>query len=110
MTLQKFVFYNETKSMPQDWIGQGYGYKADDFDWDNGNPDDIIYIPEYGYEEDDDENTIPVVKRENAYSKNDFLRLANGDDDGAQTLFLFCDWQYPESTIDEGFFGEENDD
>ena len=109
MTIEQFNYYNETKSMPQDWIGQGYGYKAD-FDWDNGNPDDIFYIPEFAYEEGESGNSIPVVPRGSAYSKNDFLRLANGNDAGALELFEWVDWQFPESARDEGFFEDEEDD
>ena len=39
MTRQEFERLNGTKDMPYEWIGQGYGYKLIDKDWDD-RPDD----------------------------------------------------------------------
>lgn len=106
MTIAEFTFYNETDSMPQMWIGQGYGYKEMGKAWDDLDDDEIIYIPEFGY------NKNHTVPRENAYTKSDFIRLtkenvSDGDiEQLAEELFGMVDWQYPESLIDEGFFGE----
>ena len=94
MTLEQFNRYNKTKSMPYEWIGQGNGYKDTEFDWDNGNPTDIIYIPEYGYDGD-------TVKRENAFSKEDFIDICNGDEGDALYLFDSVDWQFPSSLYNE---------
>ena len=105
MTIQEFNKYNTTGTMPREWIGQGYGYKAD-IDWSTVNQDDIIYIPEYGYEENN------TVKRENAYSKRNFIEVAarykiefNMQSVYAENLFDAVDWQFPESLVEEGFLG-----
>ena len=55
------------------WIGQGYGYKVDN--WDKAELDDIVYIPEYGY--DTDEEGREYI--EHAYTKQDFLDLCEGN-------------------------------
>ena len=114
MTLKDFTFYNETKSMPVEWIGQGYGYKETEKEWNDIDDDEIIYIPEYGYNDDH------TVSRNDAYTKSDFIKLTsdfmNTTDKTVQSedieqlameLFDAVDWQYPESLIDEGFFEEE---
>lgn len=98
MTIEQFNHYNEIKEMPQEWIGQGYGYKKYDFDWENGNPTDIIYIPEYAYYEGDDLIEVP---RDCAYSKQDFIGICNGDESNALYLFECVDWQFPETMYNE---------
>lgn len=98
MTIEQFNNYNEAKSIPRDWIGQGYGYKDNEFDWDNGNPTDIIYIPEYGYDRDGEQC---YVVRENAYSKEDFIDLCDGNEKKAAYIFEVVDWQFPESFYNE---------
>lgn len=115
MTIAEFNNYNRTNTMPYEWIGQGYGYKVTDTAWNDLNDEDIIYIPEYAYEKEDD-GTI-LVSRENAYSKRDFIRLIHELDEKyldigrcvqvnrmAAKLFEAVDWQYPESLLNEGFF------
>jgi len=91
MTLRDFNVYNRFKTMPYQWIGQGYGYKTE---WNPKHPDDIIYIPEYGYEGN-------KVERENAYSYTDFVKLCDGNIHLAENLFNSLDWQFPESLLDE---------
>lgn len=122
MKLSEFEQYNKNKNVPRDWIGQGYGYKDPDFDWDNGDPSDIIYIPEYGYSDED-----TTVERKNAYSKKDFInavremfefdkiKVSEKDIDGiAYEVFDTVDWQFPESLLNEwdsyGYFDPENED
>ena len=109
MTLNEFNQYNETKSMPREWIGQGCGYKAEKWDSD----DDIIYIPENGYEETDDcESLTGEVLRQNAYSMNDLIELVKERHDMptekakeiATSLFDSVDWQFPDSVMDEEWF------
>lgn len=112
MTIKEFEYYNKTESMPSEWIGQGYGYKETGKEWNDIEDDEIIYIPEYGYDNNDTYDGY-TVERKNAYTKNDFKRLIkenniNGDTDlQAMILFDEVDWQFPESLIDEGFFEEE---
>jgi hypothetical protein len=108
MTIAEFNEYNRTNTMPCDGIGQGFGYKAES--WNNDN--EIIYIPEYAYEEDD--NCIPIhqVDRKNAYSMNDLVKLIpnylpyrNMDKEeqraAAEALFYFLDWQFPETALED---------
>ena len=110
MTREEFDNYNKTKSMPQFWIGQGSGYKLFDKEWKDIADDEIIYIPEYAYENEG------YVERVNAFSKADFIELVREYkedlteeqvDNEADGLFCFVDWQFPFSVIDEGWFDEE---
>lgn len=116
MTIEEFNKYNETKTMPYENIGQGNGYKDYDFDWENGNSKDIIYIPEYGYEKDG------TVKRENAYSKQDIIdavkECCSPEDSKktkkistfAQNVFDTADWQFPTTLIDEWNYMFDSED
>ena len=119
MTLTEFNSYNSTKTMPRGWIGQGYGY-AMDIQWETTPDDEIIYIPEYGYEVFGDGSL--TVKRENAYSKADIRKavreyiiseydekLAADDalvDSFARDVYEGLDWQFPESLIYEGYMDD----
>ncbi len=46
MTRDEFNKLNALGKVPKEGLGQGFEYKDDDFDWDNGDPTDIIYIPD----------------------------------------------------------------
>lgn len=111
MTRQEFNRLNGTRYMPYEWIGQGYGYKLIDKKWDDMPDDEIIYIPEYAYE------NMDTVDEVNAYTKTEFRRLTreyeweNEHTDEeieriAEELFESCDWQFPESLINEGWFDD----
>lgn len=99
MTIMKFNEYNKNAAMPREWIGQGFGYKSE---WDPNHPTDIIYIPEYGYEEEDD--TKNVVLRENAFSYNDFVDMCDGNEKKAKAVFDNADWQFPRGILEEPWF------
>lgn len=112
MTIKEFEDYNKTLSMPQEWIGQGWGYKVIDRAWKDISLDEIIYISEYAYEENN------YVKRENAYSRRDIqnvVRYAYPElkekyvDELAAKLFDAIDWQFPESSIDEDWLLSEDE-
>lgn len=116
MTIAQFREYNKLGTMPCTWIGQGYGYKSEK-EWDYIDLDEIIYIPEYGYEREEGKR---FVERADAYTKRDFIQLIRNCDDKfldigrqgqvdrmARELFEAIDWQYPESLLQEGFFEEE---
>lgn len=81
-------------AFPKEWMGQGWGCKADISDFANTPFDTVLYIPEYGY----DENDIPI--RENIYSKLDFAHIAE-DAQLAEELFTEVDWQFPETLMGE---------
>ena len=110
MTQKEFDYYNETNTMPKFWIGQGWGYK-EYTPWDEMGDDEIIYIPEYGY---NDYNSEDVVDRMNAYSKEDFKQLIRElnkfpeekVEDYAYELWEAVDWQFPTTLIEEGWFDE----
>lgn len=95
MTIKEFEKHNKERTMPREWIGQGWGYKAE---WNPLASEDIIYIPEYGYE---DEGFVP---REDAFSYSDFLKICDGNEKKAEILFQCVDWQFPECVLDEPWF------
>lgn len=114
MTQKEFNSYIETNSMPYSWIGQGYGYKEEEKDWNDIQNDEIIYIPEYSYVTDGSN----IISVEDSYTKGDLIELVKKyfdfDDMSdqeidwlASVLYENLDWQYPESLIDEGFFDDE---
>lgn len=86
----------------RDWIGQGWGFKADS--WENSELDDVIYIPEYGYEFDDEEHKWKI---ECPYTKQDFIDVCDGNKSDAEDLFYGVDWQFPETLRDEGYLEEK---
>lgn len=107
MTIKEFEEYNRTNTMPCDWMGQGSGYKAESWDSD----DDIIYIPELAYEDDDDGTT--KVDRDDAFSLNDLIiemgnyfpydKLDDADKRAAAVaLFNYLDWQFPSTALSDG--------
>ena len=76
-------------------------------DWNPG--DDVIYIPDIDLnricinrplinilDEEEIEEIISCL-----YTGNDFMNLANGNEDIAKRLFYYCDWQHPSSALDE---------
>lgn len=100
----------EDNKVELEYYIQGYIYK--DFNAFENKTNDICYIPEYGV---DDDNTI-----EDSYTYQDFLDIAKGvfDSNGfegkpevlAGKLFEFCDWQSPETLVEEwGDMGEYED-
>ncbi len=102
MTIKEFEEHNRNHDMPEMTLRQGTGYKSE---WDLSKPDDIIYIPEYAYSENED----GTISREDAFSARDFINLTNGDEKRAQDLFFFVDWQYPTSVLDERFLDEDEE-
>ena len=80
-------------------IGQGYGYKLDML-WNEIPEGVVIYIPEYGYS--DDEKHMPT--EEGIYTKADFREITKDEKDPekyAEELFYDVDWQFPESLYSE---------
>ena len=52
------ILYEQVKDLPQvallrlfptEWLGQGWGYKLDK-SWEDMQMDEVVYVPEYGYE------------------------------------------------------------
>ena len=93
------------KIIPRDFIGQGYGYKNFDFDWDNGNPDEIIYVPEYCFEGINNDGNINLdscyTKKEFEYMCDVFNRDNKDKHITAEDLFDMVDWQHPSSLLDD---------
>lgn len=84
------------------YIGQGYGYKADVV-IDDVDENEVIYIPEYGY--DDNCPEIDCI-----YTKKDLLEICKGDKGLLEFMWETLDWQSPETLYDEwesnGIIGE----
>lgn len=78
-------------------IGQGYGYKIDKV-WEEIPDNIVIYIPEYGYEDDNNGNFLP--SEDSIYTKNDFREVTEGHEGWAEALFNEVDWQFPETLWD----------
>lgn len=94
-----------TKIIPRDFIGQGYGYKNYDFNWESGNPDEIIYVPEYCFGGFNNDGNIEL---DSCYTKREFEDMCeefnrNNKDKyiTAEDLFDMVDWQHPNSLLDE---------
>lgn len=98
MKATEFIRLNKEGKVPYEWIGQGYGYKDEKFDWKNGDPTNIIYIPENAYQDG---------YVEDAYSKQDFIDLCDGKEKRAYFVFIGVDWQYPETFYDECDFDND---
>lgn len=94
MTIKEFEERVKKRTLPKEWIGQGWGYKAE---WDSNKPDDIIYIPEYAYEKYEEEELMEI----DAYSYNDFMKMCDGNEEEARYLFDYVDWQYPSTALHE---------
>lgn len=56
------------------------------------------YIPENSYDESEDGIT---------YTWNDFLNIAKGNEKLAMMIVDLCDWQYPETELDDLLIMEE---
>lgn len=86
---------DQNREFPYEWIGQGYGYKNENYE----TEDEIIYIPEYAYVDG---------HAQYGYSFKDFLDICEGYRKRAEFLFQLVDWQHPESAYDEiDFDGDE---
>lgn len=76
---------NEDGTIEREHYGQGDIFK----DWDayyGDDPKAPCYVPELS-------DTI--------YAREDFLEIAGGDAELAEYLFLTCDWQHPETELDQ---------
>lgn len=67
-------------------LEQGMGYKNEDAFYDEHDPNRICYLAE-------NSDTI--------YSKNDFLKLADYNPKIAERIFSYCDWQTPETALED---------
>ena len=102
MRIQEIV-----RNFPSSWIGQGFGFKSlknyENF------ADAICYIPEGSY-------TSDLFEQGEVYTRQDFIRLAKdfierneidlsdlglSVEEIARDLFDSCDWQCPETEIDQ---------
>lgn len=75
------------------YIGQGYGYKAD-ISIDEVDEDEVVYIPEYGYDDN-------CPKVDYIYTKKDLLNICKGDESLLEMMWETLDWQSPETLYDE---------
>lgn len=74
------------------YFRQGWVYKNSDAFY--NEPDTVCYIPELS---------------DTKYTRKDFLRMCNEQEDIAELIFLSVDWQHPETYLDEQYVeGELN--
>ena len=65
------------------------------------DPDEIIYIPENGFEYFDDGELN--VHNLTIYTVQDLVDMFNGNIEGAELLFDTLDWSYPSTLFDEEY-------
>lgn len=63
-------------------------------EWQMLSPEQMVYWPD---------------NSETPYSKADFLRLCKGNDEVAYNLYAVCEWQCPETVLDEDSFADDSD-
>lgn len=86
-------------------IGQGDGYKIDfDFWTNNFDENIVVYIPEFGYDEDG------MPNEDSIYSFKDFLDICKGNREYALQLLEDVDWQSPETLYDEYNWEDDEDE
>lgn len=91
-------------------IGQGTGYKSNK-EWNTMLPDEVIYIPECGYRQEDENGNEVItghfVNKDCIYTKQDFIDIVKSKvkpsrvDDEASALFDMIDYQCPETLASE---------
>ena len=79
----------------------GYGYKANLISFKDIDLDEIIYIPEHGYEYLD--NGDIDVWNLSICTVQDFVNYFEGDLEDGFELFCTVGWQYPETLIHEEY-------
>lgn len=107
LTKEELIAELSKGNLPDEYIptdiGQGYGYKIDK-SWEELSDDIVIYIPEYGYDEADN-NGIFYPKKDCIYTKEDFRQITKnkGEKSESYAIELFCDvdWSFPETLWDE---------
>ena len=80
----------EIVKLEREWFRQGYIYKNPNAY--HNDKSAVCYVPELS---------------DAVYSRNDFLRICNGQEDLAKQLFEGCDWQHPESLFEDWVVNEE---
>jgi hypothetical protein len=88
-----------------DYSGTGFIYKSEEKYL--NYPDEICYIPEYGFPEDE----VCCVNEGDVdgYTKNRLMELCNGNEKFCDFLFYELDWQCPETFLiefEEVFFNQ----
>lgn len=99
--------YNETGVVPEGlkqfkskYIGQGWIWKSE-VEWDEMKDDDICYLSESCYANDEGEVFDYPVQY--GWTKHDFINIVGKE--RAKTLFEDVDWQSPETLADEYDWG-----
>ncbi len=91
----KYIPGNKESGTPEvierEFYSQGMIFKDEEAYYNKDHPDRICYIPEL----DDD-----------LYSRNDFLKICNGQEEIADVIFFQCDWQHPETCLQDQWFEE----
>ena len=80
------------EAISRDYYRQGCIFKDEEAYLDEEHPDRICYIPELS---------------DSLYSRQDFLDMCRGQTEFADELFEGCDWQHPESLMNDWFVNNE---
>lgn len=76
--------------LKREYYGQGLIFKDEDAF--KNSPNEPCYVPELS---------------DTVYTRNDFLRMCNGQEEIAEQVFDAVDWQHPETYLDEQWKGNE---
>ena len=88
-------------ALPFRWIGQGWGYKVTQEEFDRAKVNEVVYISETGMESlmlccGTGEDLSDVE-----WTKKQFVDLCGGDETAAELLFHAVDWQNPDALLEE---------
>jgi hypothetical protein len=96
LKIGEYIPADEERSTPEvidrGYYRQGWIFKDEEAYLDKEHPDRICYIPELS---------------DSLYSRQDFLDMCRGQTEFADELFEGCDWQHPESLMNDWFVNNE---
>lgn len=76
----------------RDYYRQGWIFKDEEAYCDKEHPERVCYIPELS---------------DSLYTRQDFLDMCKGQTEFADELFEGCDWQHPETLMEDWFRNDE---
>lgn len=86
----EYIPENEASGTPEvidrDYYRQGWIFKDEEAYCDKEHSERVCYIPELS---------------DSLYTRQNFLDMCNGQEEFAKELFYACDWQQPETLMDE---------
>ena len=96
LKIGEYIPADEENGTPEvisrDYYRQGWIFKDEEAYLDEEHPDCICYIPEL---------------RDSLYTRQDFLDMCKGQREFTDELFYACDWQHPESLMNDWIINNE---